>query len=129
MECSNYKVLNDLTRNINFGPGRNADWINNPCGASTADWQGLDWYRFEGAAGTKLATKPPSMYHCGTSITGWTNSTLPSKVGSSLNINVCFVGKGYCYISIAAKATNCGSYMVYYFNNTPSCSARYCGTN
>ena len=108
----------------------NCDSLDNPYGISTVDWQGPNWYRFEGGAGTQLATKPPGINHCGTYATGWTNSEVPSKVGSNKDIKVCFEwDKKDCYWSIAANATNCGSYMVYHFNNTPYCWLGYCGTN
>ena len=130
-ECKNYKVLNASTRNIKEGVGKYVDWLDNPQGHPTEDWQGPNWYRFEGAAGTQLATKPPGSYRCGTYVTGWTNSTIPSKVGPSKDINVCFeFREKKCDLSIAAKATNCGSYIVYQLNNTPKVYyLRYCGTD
>ena len=45
-------------------------------------------------------------------------------------IQICFDWDGNeCKWNATGRATNCGSYFVYYLYNTPVCRARYCGAN
>ena len=104
-------------------------------GATTSPrWKGAGWYRFQHPAGAKLAQSPPGFDYCGTSVTGWSNSTLPDKPGDSVDIKICFDdskdnGNADCYRSNEGKVTNCGSYFVYYLESAPFCRLRYCGSN
>ena len=67
---------------------------------------------------------------CGTYYPGWPNGGHPTVADGQVTRTVCF-NSGYncCYYSRSIKVRNCGSYYVYYLNGTPTCNARYCGTN
>ena len=94
------------------------------------NWKGAGWYRFQHPAGNKLAQSPPGSGNSGTSFSVWSNSPLPDNPGDSVHIKICFVFYAYdCYRSNRGKVTNCGSYYVYYLENTPHCNERYCGNN
>ena len=89
------------------------------------------WYRFEGAAGTRLPTSCTPDYRCGTSATSWLTNGHPSVADGRVSKRVCFSYNGDCYyyrcVNIIIR--NCGSYYVYELDRTPSCSYRYCGTD
>ena len=93
-------------------------------------WVGSAWYRFTMPAGTRIPESSPGQYHCGTSLTGWLSGVHPTTPGASVNVKYCFAtSNNDCYWSNQGKVTNCGSYFVYYLENTPACRARYCATN
>ena len=95
-------------------------------------WVGPAWYRFIMPAGTRIPESSPDIWHCGTWHTGWLSGVHPTTPGASNNnAKFCF-DKGDskdCYWSTQGKVTNCGSYFVYYLENTPYCRLRYCATN
>ena len=94
-------------------------------------WEGSAWYRFTMPAGTRIPESPPGEWHCGTRHTGWLSGVHPTLPGASNNnASFCFSNDGNdCSWSTQGKVTNCGSYFVYYFENTPTCRLRYCATN
>ena len=94
------------------------------------DWAGPAWYRFTMPAGTRIPESSPGKYHCGTLATGWLSGVHPTTPGASTNAKFCFAwGNTDCSYSNQGKVTNCGSYFVYYLENTPNCALRYCATN
>ena len=80
-----------------------------------------------------MAVSPPGHDRCGAYRSGWSDSALPSKTGESVDIKICFdmdFGNARnCAESNEGKVTNCGLYFVYYLENVPTCTARYCGSN
>ena len=78
-----------------------------------------------------MAVSPPGQDRCGAYRSGWSDSALPSKTGESVDIKICFdEGSGRdCAESNEGKVTNCGAYFVYYLENVPTCTARYCASN
>ena len=137
-ECSDlvYRVLNDQTRSVKYyGNKHKCDYTNPPLQYTklygtqvSPDWQTPGWYRFEEPAGTILPLSPQRQGSCGTAQTGWTNATLPAIQYERKDIPVCFHWRNnVCFTRTQAKVTNCGSYFVYYFVNTPGCNIRYCG--
>ena len=81
-------------------------------------------------AGTRIPESSPGSYHCGTYITGWLSGVHPTTPGASIDAKFCFQwGSNDCYEPTQGKVTNCGSYFVYYLENTPICQARYCASN
>jgi hypothetical protein len=82
-------------------------------------------------AGTRIPESPPGIFHCGTGATGWLSGDHPTSPGASNDAKFCFDDgvNGDCYESTQGKVTNCGSYFVYYLENTPQCYRRYCATN
>ena len=118
-ECRNYGSLNDGTRRTSY----NSYYYYCDSGL------GPGWFRFQGSAGTRMATSCPSYRRCGTHYTGWLYGGHPSVAESQVTRTVYF-SSGYncCYYSRNIKVRNCGSYYVYYLNGTPTCYLRYCGT-
>ena len=117
-ECQNYQVLSSADRNINYHT------------TSAACDSGLSgWYRFQGAVGTRMATSCPSTHRCNTDATGWLNGGHPTVAEGRTTKTVCFHWhNNCCYYDTNIQVRNCGSFYVYSFSGTPSCSLGYCGT-
>ena len=103
-------------------------------GVSTAEPEGNSlgpgWFRFQGSAGTRMATSCPAHQRCVTNNSGWLNGGHPSVADGQVTSTVYFRGYSHCfYYSTNIKVRNCGSYYVYYLSGTPACNLRYCGTN
>ena len=95
-------------------------------------WSGESWYRFTGAAGTKMATKKEvtKKYICGTAAAGHldTDEHPDLAEGQSQDQKVCFHGsEGQCHRSTTVKIQECKGFYIYKLPNTPSCNWRYCG--
>ena len=68
-------------------------------------------------------------HHCGTDLTGWVNGTNPSTVGETVDVSICFEGwNKACFKEINGRVTHCSGYFVYYLEDVPACSYRYCAT-
>ena len=119
LECQNYQSLRGAGRRINY---TNQDTI--------CDNGLKGWYRFEGAAGTRMPNSCPPKYRCNSRAPGWLNGTHPAQTGGRVNRTVCFHWlSDCCTYSSSIKVINCGGYYVYYINGTPHCSFRYCSTD
>ena len=79
------------------------------------------WYRFQGAAGDRMADKCVPMDHCGT----WLNGTHPTVAEGVVIRRVCFHNCRYDYQYIRVK--NCGAYFVYALPRLYYPVYRYCG--
>ncbi|CAH3194927.1 unnamed protein product, partial [Porites evermanni] len=120
-ECQNYGSLNSHNRKITYSYS-----IGNYCDGGI----GPGWFRFERSAGTRMPTSCPPKNRCGTHATGWLNGGHPTVAEGQVSRTVCFHwSSSCCDWSTNIKVRNCGSYYVYYLNDTPTCSLRYCGTN
>ncbi len=90
------------------------------------------WYRFSGAAGTRLSTTSVSSYSCGTYYPGWFNGSLPSTVGATASGTVCAnVNGNLCYAPYSVNSilvTNCDSFYVFFLTPMSTCNSRYCTT-
>ncbi len=117
-ECQNYQTLSDAERKETYSsvwPYQCDDNLN-------------DWYRFEGAAGTHMATTCPLENRCDASWAGWLNGAHPAVAEGTVIRKVCFRFKVYCCRkSIFIQVKNCGSYYIYNLRGTPGCNMRYCG--
>ena len=146
IECSDYAVLNEDTRNKNYKK-YNGDthydlaFCDKSSSSSTnlrptsPSWKGAGWYRFQAPAGTRMPENPPEFSHytegfCGTHYTGWLNGHHPTNLGELVEREVCFKtgGSENCRSSLkrTTKIRHCGSYFVYYLNEVSACSLRYC---
>ena len=130
-QCTRYKIIDEEDRRSTIKGDISYCDSSKSSGDISPNWKGAGWYRFQHPAGNKLAQSLPGYNHCGTSGGGWSDSTLPDKPGDSGDIKICFYGflSGVCSYSNEGKVTNCGSYYVYYLENTPRCNSRYCATN
>ena len=120
-ECVNYVQLSDSFRNVAV--------INGPVGCDNPFTQ--QWYRFTGAAGTRMPNTAPPTYACGTHAPGWLNGSNPTVQEGAVARTVCFNWSGNtCNWSEPAQVRNCGDFYVYYLKNVSwGCNGRYCGTN
>jgi len=88
------------------------------------------WYRFQGAAGTRMSTSCPPTYRCDTGAAGWFNGGHPTVADGKVTRQVCFHdNSNCCYWSTNIEVRNCGSFYVYRFSGTPVCNLRYCGSD
>ena len=118
-ECQNYQSLTSADRKVTHGIGGKCD-----------NGLGPGWFRFEGAAGTRIATTCPPYHRCGTDAPGWMNGGHPSVADGQVTRQVCFSWDYCCYWTINIKVRNCGSYYVYHFSgSTPKCQLRFCGSD
>ena len=118
--CKNYQKLTDADRKSNY-----------PKTDSPKCDQTLNgWYRFQGAASTKMETTCPRMYSCGTSLPAWLSENHPTVADGKVQKKVCIRWFGDCcwkYLFIQVK--NCGSFYIYDLFYPGMCAARYCGTD
>jgi len=88
------------------------------------------WYRFQGAAGTKMPTSCPPMSRCSTLGTGWLTGGHPKLADGKVTWQVFFHYSSNCWRwSTNSEVRNCGSFYVYRFSGTPACNLRYCGSD
>ena len=87
------------------------------------------WYRFVGAAGTRMPTERVQAYRCGTDWPGWLMTTHPTVEDGEVRGVVCFSNRytGCKYLKMIF-VKKCGSYFIYNFFQLPRCDLRYCGT-
>ena len=124
--CHHYSNLSDANRNENY--------ITIASGPTFCDTQLAEgWYRFVGAAGTKMPTKRVPAFRCGTNWSGWLKTAHPTVDGEEVHGTVCFSNRPretpVCKKSIRISIKNCGSYFIYKLHDTQGCSFRYCGTD
>ena len=121
VECTSYSSLTSDDRKITYGSGGLCDKNLN------------GWYRFQGAAGTRMPTSCPPKQRCGTIVPGWLNGGHPTVADGKVIRQVCFHwSSGCCMWSTNIQVRNCGSFYVYHFNGTPNnnqCDFRYCGSD
>ena len=97
------------------------------------DWSGDGYYRFTGAAGTRLAESggDGSLYEkCGTVYGGYLDGGHPGVGEREVSRTVFFdAGDGNHYNPCTRyiTVTNCGEYFVYKLSSTGSGSCGYCG--
>ena len=120
--CYNYSILNDGNRKRSY---------DTPLGRELCDNKlSKGWYRFKGAAGSKMPTTRVPAYKCGTDWSGWLDGTHPTVEDGEVPRTVCFSDRDSgCKGTTTIFVKNCGSYHIYYLHTASSCNRRYCGTN
>ena len=106
--CHNYAVLSEADR------AQGHVVIN--ASSYRSDYNDLvpGWYRFQGAAGDRMADKCVPMDHCGTRSPGWLNGTHPTVAEGAVIRRVCFnMSNNCCYWHQDIRVQNCGAYFVY----------------
>ena len=121
-ECSNYTLLDNQDRNINYTSG----------GSSYLCDGGISgWYRFGGDAGTQLSTTcvPRTDTNnpiCRTQTVGWLNGAHPSVSDGKVTRRVCFSWDGVCcQWNTNIEVINCGLFYIYKLVPAPLCNGRY----
>ena len=102
-----------------------------PDGLGLCDSQLLEgWYRFVGAAGTKMPTTRVPAHRCGTVWSGWLITAHPTVENGEVRSQVCFSDRSTgCKELRDIFVKNCGSYFIYKLRKPPKCDSRYCGTD
>ena len=121
--CYNYSILNDGNRKNSYPTPQGSEVCDNELSKG--------WYRFEGAAGTKMPTTRVPAYRCGTDWSGWLDGAHPTVGDGEVRRKVCFSDRSppNCREQNMISAKNCGSYFVYHLIPPPGCNSRYCGTD
>ena len=88
------------------------------------------WYRFVGAAGTKMPTTRVPAYRCGTGLPGWLDGAHPTVEDGEVFRKVCFTRHSdSCLYTKNIFVKNCGSYFIYSLIKPPGCDLRYCSAD
>ena len=119
--CYQYKNLSDANRKVSY---------KTPLGSDLCDNQlPVGWYRFVGAAGTKMPTTRVPAYRCGTDWSGWLDGAYPTVGDGEVERTVCFSDRSTgCQNKKNIFVKNCGSYSIYKLIQLP-CSSRYCSAD
>ena len=119
VECRNYSSLTSGDRKTTYITK-----------SSQCDSNLKGWYRFQGAAGTRMPTSCPPREMCNANAPGWLNGEHPTVADGKVTRQVCFHWySNCCWRSTNIQVRNCGSFYVYHFSGTPSCYLRYCGSD
>jgi len=118
--CKNYETLTDAERKYDY---ETKD--------SKCDNTLNGWYRFQGAAGTKMVTTCTPMNRCDADIPIWLSGGHPTVAEGTVTRKVCInmYEDCTCKESVNIKVKNCGSYYIYNLFHPGKCNARYCSTD
>ncbi|CAH3141590.1 unnamed protein product [Pocillopora meandrina] len=120
--CYHYHILSDANRKSSYTTSHP-----DPAFCDSSFLEG--WYRFVGAAGTKMPTTRVPAYRCGTDWSGWLNGTHPTVEDGKVRRTVCFSDRSTgCTYTTYISVKNCGSYFIYKLFQL-NCNSRYCGTD
>ena len=118
--CFHYKNLSDATRKSTYNTSHDVyDDAKLPMG----------WYRFMGAAGTKMLTTCVPEFRCGTYWSGWLNGNHSTVEDGEVTRTVCFKRGSCCRYTVKISVKSCGSYYIYKLFATPYSNMRYCGSD
>ena len=119
--CYEYKNLSHRKRKSNY---------NTPDHGGGCDKGPDGWYRFAGAAGTKMPTTRVPAYRCSTTYSGWLNGAHPTVEDGEVLREVCFSDNSMgCKHNTQISVKNCSSYYIYKLYGLSRCPSRYCGTD
>lgn len=119
-ECTQYKFLIGSDRHRNYSiPGKKCD-----------KYLTEDWYRFDGLAGSVMASSCVPTHRCNTNLPGWMVGSLPTVDEGVVLRRVCFHGYDKCcFRDVQINVRNCGLFYIYRLKKPPLCNSRYCGSN
>ena len=121
--CYNYQNLSDANRKSSYVTPTDEALL---CDNSLSE----GWYRFVGAAGTKMPTTRAPVFGCRTKYSGWLNGAHPIVEDGEVKQNVCFSEREIgCKYSKEIFVKNCSSYFIYKLFLPPGCDSRYCATD
>lgn len=118
LECSSYQFLNESRRASHIGV----------IPLSYDAYLAEGWYRFHGAAGTKMQnTCVPTDHGCGTFMFGWLAGEHPTVAQGVVRRKVCFhFASDCCFVHFYTRVRDCGSFYVYKLKRSPYFT-QYCG--
>ena len=87
-ECQNYTSLDSADRKVTYN--------NRTVDLQSDDGLGPGWFRFEGAAGTRMASRCPYEKRCSARFPGWLKGGHPSFEDGQRKRKVCFRGNITC---------------------------------
>ena len=120
--CYHYKNLSDADRKISYATSSSS--------ALCDDQLPEEWYRFVGAAGTKMPTTHVPPFRCGTYWSGWLLGAHPTVEDGKVIRKVCFSDRSFgCKHEIHIYVKNCSSYYIYELVPPSRCSLRFCSTD
>ena len=117
--CKNYQNLTDAERKYDY------ETVNSKCDDTLNGW-----YRFQGAAGTKMMTTCPPISRCGGDFPAWLSEDHPTVAEGTVTRKVCIHRFTNCcdkWVSIDVKY--CGAYYIYKLKSPKRCDTRYCSTD
>ena len=119
--CHHYQNLTEAERKYDHDDRKDGKCDNNLYGEG--------WYRFQGAAGKKMATKSPGTHKCGAPYPAWLDGVHPTVAEGTVRRIVFINKRGVCKEQSFVDVKNCTFYYVckFYFSN--QCPFRYCGTD
>ena len=121
--CYHYHILSNADRKSSYPTPHRGPVI---CDRSFLE----GWYRFVGAAGTKMPTTRVPAYRCGTDWSGWLDGAHPTVEDGVVNRKVCFTDRtSVCKVTKTTSVKNCGSYFIYKLQPPPICDSRYCSAD
>ena len=119
--CYEYKNLSHPERKSSY---------NTPNQVERCETELDGWYRFAGAAGTKMPTTRVPRYRCDTTFSGWLNGAHPTVEDGEVRRKVCFSDNSEgCKSDTLISVKNCSSYYIYKLHKPSVCPSRYCGTD
>ena len=84
------------------------------------------WYRFQGAAGTKMVTTCPPMDRCDTAYPIWLSGGHKTVAEGTVPRKFCIhKSEDCCFTWFFIQAKNCSSYYIYKLYNLKHCPFRY----
>jgi len=121
-ECHHYENLTDAERKYDYDSQASYSKCD-------IELRSKGWHRFQGAAGTKMATKSPGFRKCGAVFPVWLNGTHPTVAEGRVRRNVCINQVVECGERSFVDVKNCTSYYIYKFYASSACVFRHCGTD
>ena len=120
--CHHYQNLTERERKYNHD-----DTEDGKCDKNLYD---NGWYRFQGDAGTKMATETPGLRKCGARNPVWLKGSHSTVADGTVQRFLCINKDEVCKEQSFVKVKNCTSYYVYKFPvEINHCPFRYCGTD
>ena len=119
--CHHYQNLTEAERKYDHDDTKD--------GKCDDNLYGEGWYRFQGAAGTKMATKSPGTHKCGAPYPAWLDGVHPTVAEGTVRRIVCINKNGVCKEQSFVDVKNCTFYYVYKFYFSNECPFRYSGTD
>ena len=117
--CHHYKTLTEAERKYDHVT------VNYRC-----DDAHNGWYRFQGAAGTKMVTTCPPKDRCDAEFPAWLSGDHPTVAEGEVHRKICIHNSGGCCdYAVFIQVKNCSSYYIYKLRDPGICDARYCGTD